>query len=390
MLSQQYRSPAAKLALVQLKKRGVKRLHSDDIPRREFFAGLVVADTNNARSAVDLMAIANEHYDCQKRPRLTEKTAQRWKRDCLASLEAFTAGPNYSHEGNKRLGDDEVKRVREFVLENPYDGERQHSLALEVEGINISSTWIRDLRKSEPVDHKIQAFKIQTKLHLTQAHMDKRVLFCQLRALELWPMWVFSDEYTFCINAKRGLYYYARRREDVPVMETTKYAASFHVFAAITRDGVLSLRFYDDSLNSKEHCRLLKLVFNELAEKRNGLPCIFQHDNSSYSTSEYTQDWLQDNEHVQSGLIRPLNPGEWPAYSPDLNIIENLMAHVKHETERSLAKLGPGVERCVTLYRNHLLDQWAAVRPEIIKNLYDSLPQRCLDVIAKKGRPLKN
>jgi hypothetical protein len=67
---------------------------------------------------------------------------------------------------------------------------------------------------------------------------------------------------------------------------------------------------------------------------------------------------------VQSGLIRPLNPGEWPAYSPDLNIIENLMAHVKHETERSLAKLGPGVERCVTLYRNHLLDQWAAVRSE--------------------------
>lgn len=121
------------------------------------------------------------------------------------------------------------------MLENPYDGERQHSLALEVEGINISSTWIRDLRKSEPVDHKIQAishsfrlsflffsifrcllcslfhaqaFKIQTKPHLTQAHMDKRVLFCQLRALELWPMWVFSDEYTFCINGKRGEYFF--------------------------------------------------------------------------------------------------------------------------------------------------------------------------------------
>lgn len=108
----QTRTPFAKLSKQQLQKRGVKRPHDDDVPRREFFAGLIAADKENKRTAAQHMAVANDHYRKQKRARISLETAQRWKRQCLFDLEKFTAGPAYSHEGNKRLTDDEVRAAR--------------------------------------------------------------------------------------------------------------------------------------------------------------------------------------------------------------------------------------------------------------------------------------
>lgn len=43
-------------------------------------------------------------------------------------------------------------------MENP--GQRQHAVVLDVEGISLSSTWVRDLRNSEPVEDKIQAIRL--------------------------------------------------------------------------------------------------------------------------------------------------------------------------------------------------------------------------------------
>ena len=84
-----------------------------------------------------------------------------------------------------------------------------------------------------------------------------------------------------------GLIYYARSRDDVPHLETHKYAATFHVFAAITRDGVLPLRYYDNSLNAENHCRILDHVFKDIETMRSGLPCVFQHDGAPYSNAKY-------------------------------------------------------------------------------------------------------
>jgi len=99
----------SKIAVAHEKRRSVKRFHDDDEARREFFAGLVEADKENVQTAVNLMKIANKHYEAQKRPKLTERTAQRWKKDCLADKELFTAGPLYSRDGNRRLSDAEVR-----------------------------------------------------------------------------------------------------------------------------------------------------------------------------------------------------------------------------------------------------------------------------------------
>lgn len=92
---------------------------------------------------------------------------------------------------------------------------------------------------------------------------------------------------------------------------------------------------------------------------------------------------------VKSRAIRPLKPGVWPAYSPDLSLIENLMAHVKNNVEVRFVDekiLDPSEAQ----WREYLEKEWNSVPVEMIHHYYDAMPKRCADCIARKGRPLKN
>lgn len=281
----------------------------------------------------------------------------------------------------------QVKRVLEFVEAHPRYGARRASATLEGQGINVGKTWIRELIRSEPTEHKLKPYVIQHKPAMTDKHKLDRIAFCTRHRNALWPLWVFTDEYTISVNGTGKLIYYARSREDVPAIPTTKYAPTFHLFAAITRDRTLPLRFFDGALNSTSYTQILDHFLTDLARVRNGVPCIFQHDKAPYHTSRDSQEFITNHPSVRSGVIRPLP--DWPASSPDLNIIENLMAIVKREVEVQLGELPEGTKRSEALYKHHLQLVWNAVPRKTLKGLYDSLPKRCTQCIQKKGGPLK-
>jgi len=399
-----FRSPRSRIAVAHEKRRGVKRKHDDDCERRQFFAGLMVADKENIMTARMLMNTANAHYRASKRPKLTLRTATRWKADCIADKENFVAGPRYSLEGNKRLTEGEVcfqicslkliscslpqvKRAIDFVGANPLLGMKRASAALKGLGIDVSASWLSDLLQSEQTEQKLKPYVVQHKPAMTARHMFDRIAFCARHRNALWPLWVFTDEYTISVNGKGKLIYYARSRAEVPVIETTKYAPTFHLFAAITRDRTLPLRFFDGSLNSTSYTQILDHFLHDLARARRGVPCIFQHDGAPYHTSRQSQEFIANHPTVRSGVIRPLR--DWPASSPDLNIIENLMAIVKREVDVRLVGLPKGTQRTEALYKHHLEEVWNNVSRGTLRGLYDSLPKRCQQCIEKRGAPLK-
>ena len=75
---------------------------------------------------------------------------------------------------------------------------------------------------------------------------------------------------------------------------------------------------------------------------------------------------------------------EWPAQSPDLNIIENIWPYMKWELEKSAVDIAT---------KNDLLREiqsvWRNIELDYIRNLYQSIPDRLDNVIKMKGHLTK-
>ena len=73
---------------------------------------------------------------------------------------------------------------------------------------------------------------------------------------------------------------------------------------------------------------------------------------------------------------------DWPAQSPDLNLIE----HLWDELERRL-RARPSGPTSVPDLTNALLEEWSKIPINTLLNLVESLPRRAEAVIAAKAGP---
>jgi len=104
----------------------------------------------------------------------------------------------------------------------------------------------------------------------------------------------------------------------------------------------------------------------------------FQQDNARIHTSESMTNWLL--EHGISWI-------DWPAHSPDLNLIE----HIWKQSKLNIRKMFPHLD----LLKNNEVDRaklikyiklaWAAITPEQINGLIDLLPRRLDACIRARG-----
>lgn len=102
---------------------------------------------------------------------------------------------------------------------------------------------------------------------------------------------------------------------------------------------------------------------------------IFQHNNASIHRAKIVKTYLTKKN------IQVL---EWPAYSPDLNIIENCWEHLSRAVYRGSRQLTSAEE-----LKKVIIDEWRNINQDIIKKLYDSLPDRMIEVISKSGGSTK-
>ena len=75
---------------------------------------------------------------------------------------------------------------------------------------------------------------------------------------------------------------------------------------------------------------------------------------------------------------------EWPAQSPDLNMIENIWLYMKRELQKSAVDITT---------KNDLLREiqsvWRKIELDYIRNLNQSIPDRLNNVIEMKGHLTK-
>jgi len=102
-------------------------------------------------------------------------------------------------------------------------------------------------------------------------------------------------------------------------------------------------------------------------------PFLFQHDCTPVHKASSIKTWM--SEFVVEEL-------DWPAQSPDLNIIE----HLWNEFERSL-RTRPSRPTSMSDLTYALLEEWSKIPINTLLNFVESLPRRVEAVTAAKGGP---
>jgi DDE superfamily endonuclease len=135
--------------------------------------------------------------------------------------------------------------------------------------------------------------------------------------------------------------------------------------------GVGTLYTFTETLNGQ----LMKSIFDtcllESAEKLFHLPMQWYLllDNSSNHKDKSVKKWLHDH---------GITVMDFPPYSPDLNPIENLWAHMKRRVKDHVVA---DVEELQTAVH----DEWEKTDIEWIHRTVRSMPDRCEQVVAARG-----
>ena len=123
-------------------------------------------------------------------------------------------------------------------------------------------------------------------------------------------------------------------------------------------------------VTSLAHANLLEYIipsFKDIFPREGG---IYQQDNAPVHTAKIAQDVF---------VAKNVKVLPWPAYSPDLNPIENLWSML----ERNLcSRHSPS---CIAELTKAVRIEWNSIPQEVLRDLIESMPRRVHAVIQARG-----
>jgi hypothetical protein len=183
-----------------------------------------------------------------------------------------------------------------------------------------------------------------------------------------WERVIFSDESKFNLFGSDGPQYCWRRGgEALDPCYTRKQikhgGGKVMVWGCVTAHGVGRLCQIDGKVDSKKYISILQEAYLRTLEDlhTNQQGVTLQADNDLKHTSKATQAWLEGNR------ISTLN---WPANSPDVNIMENLWAYLDDRIWAHPKKLSNSTE-----FWNALQEEWNRISREYVQKLYECTPR---------------
>jgi hypothetical protein len=223
--------------------------------------------------------------------------------------------------------------------------------------------------------------KCRPKPVLTDVNKLKRLRYAKemLRRdrLGLLPPLVNVDEFHVLLHPKpnsrtNGVWVeIGRKPPDVPA---DKHPIQLSFFAVVTPDGPGPILCYEGNVTSTGYVAMLREVLPWL-RNRYGNNFVLQHDGAPPHEAEATTLFLREE---QVNFMSSGRNGFQPPFSPDLAIVENCIGSVKQRVVKCQSKTKEELKQ-------HVLDLWSALSPELVKRCYASLPNRWAEVVLQGG-----
>lgn len=239
-------------------------------------------------------------------------------------------------------------------------------------GVNASISTVR--RVIHNATH-LKFLKLKKKPVLLPQRKQCRLNFC--RASMTWSReWyriIFSDEKKFNLEGPDGYncYFHDLRKEEHILNRLHSREGSVMVWGAITYYGTIELQFLSPRMNANSYKAVLEKAFPEIRATFGDLEWKFQHDNAPIHKAWVVKSWI---EHQNVEVL------EWPPYSPDLNIIENVWGWLVRKVYESGKQYS-----CKSELISAIQHAWSSISLDFLKKLYDSLPNRLYECILKQG-----
>jgi hypothetical protein len=264
----------------------------------------------------------------------------------------------------------EERALMRYALKNPQESTRELA-KLDFANKTISKSTINRIL----VRNDVRAYRPTKKTDITEVNRKKRYDWAMERidwTIEDWMSVIFSDESMVTNILPRK--FIRKRISDPKIYQTNtsrgSYPIKVHVWGAISFLRVGRLFPIEETLTSKKYTDILN---DHLIPSFDGLTTgalLFQQDNAPVHAARDTRTFLRE---------KGIQTIEWPPQSPDLNPIENVWAFLK-------AKIHKDTKNETDLYKE-LLKIWSKIPDEFLYNLYNSMHERIIEVIAYRGGP---
>lgn len=194
---------------------------------------------------------------------------------------------------------------------------------------------------------------------------------------EKWTEVIFSDEKKFNLDGPDGYNYYwaGVNTKEVTYSKRANGGPSVMVWGCFNLADKSELTFISGNIDSKKYQDVLEKHLLPFLERQDLNYVLFQQDNARPHVSKSTKKWLED---------RNINTMYWPAYSPDLNPIENLWG----ELSRRVYSNGK-VYNTIGELKSSILCNWYEIEQRYCKTLINSMPTRIQKIIDNNGGSIK-
>ena len=236
-------------------------------------------------------------------------------------------------------------------------------------------------RKIKRLGYKRRVLK--KKVVIRVENKKKRVSWSKARRYrtveEFWKRWIFSDECKVVIGQNNHVYIWRKHDEvNSPFLTPppSRKKCGVMIWGCITFDGTGTLTDVEGNINSAKYISILKTHLLPVIE--NHFPdgeYIFQDDNAPPHKSRETMDFIRE---------KNITGTEWPAQSPDLNIIENIWLRMKRDIEKEVQLIETSAQLIKVIRRS-----WENINMKYIRDLYETIPSRLAEVIRMKGNMTK-